>query len=178
LAGFKTEPRSVVGWAMWWSWFLLQLAMAGLVGLAMVAAGVLLLAGISGIIAWFHTDALVHRRWPWLSWPLMIAFDGLTAWWVASTKLGERRLRRELPAKIKAWALRCPLCDGSLPVWGGAFEHCPIEENFRWGGWGNPEGCFRLLCDPCARDVWFVAWLDGAVRPHLGWMWENKYKFS
>jgi hypothetical protein len=122
------------------------------------------------INAWFD------RRWPWISWPLTIVFDGFCAWWVVHAQVEDRRLRRDLPAKIKSTALRCPLCKGPLPFWAGVFERCPLEP-FPIREDGRPEGCFRLGCDPCGRDVWFTAWLDGTVRPHSGWMWENKYQY-
>ena len=157
---------------LWWLWLSVQLLMVPLFLAAVTMAVALVLVGIS----WFHADAWFDRRWPWISWPLTIVFDGFCAWWVVHTSVEDRRLRRDLPAKIKSQALRCPLCKGPLPVWAGVFERCPLEP-FPLRVDGRTEGCFRLSCAPCGRDVWFTAWLDGTVRPHSGWIWENKYQY-
>jgi hypothetical protein len=157
---------------LWRLWLSVQLLMVPLFLAAVTMAVALVLVGIS----WFHADAWFDRRWPWISWPLTIVFDGFCAWWVVHTQVEDRRLRRDLPAKIKSQALRCPLCKGPLPVWAGVFERCPLEP-FPIREDGRPEGCFRLGCDPCGRDVWFTAGLDGTVRPHSGWIWENKYQY-
>jgi hypothetical protein len=108
---------------------------------------------------------------------LLIAFCVYLAWAFVRYGVPNLRRRRELPAKINAQALRCPLCGGQLPIWRGAFETCPDEPiHTTWGFDGSPEGNFGLYCDYCRSKVWFSVWLDGTVRPHFGWMWKIKYR--
>jgi hypothetical protein len=108
---------------------------------------------------------------------LLIASWVYVAWAFVRYGVRELRRRRELPAKIDAQSLRCPLCDGQLPIWGGAFEACPDDPiHTTWGFGGPPEGSFGLYCDHCLCKVWFSAWLDGTVVPHCGWMWKMKYR--
>jgi hypothetical protein len=110
---------------------------------------------------------------------LLTAFWCYVAWAFIHHGAHERRLRRELPAKIKARAFRCPICGDTLPAWGGVFENCPadpVHATYASGGTekggGPPESSFRLGCARCDRDIWFSAWLDGTVRLHFGWLWE------
>jgi hypothetical protein len=113
-----------------------------------------------------------------LSQFLVLAFCVYVAWAFVRHAIRDLRRRLELPARINAQSLRCPLCGGQLPIWGGAFETCPDEPiHTAWGFDGSPEGSFGLYCDHCRCKVWFSAWLDGTVRPHLGWMWKLKYKY-
>jgi hypothetical protein len=108
---------------------------------------------------------------------LLIAFWVYAAWAFVRYGIPDLRLRRELPGKIKARSLRCPLCGGQLPIWGGAFETCPDEPTHTtWCCEVPPEGSFGLYCDHCRCKVWFSAWRDGTVRPHFGWMWEMEYR--
>jgi hypothetical protein len=58
---------------------------------------------------------------------LIGAFWCYAAWAVVYSRAHERRLRRELPAKLASRALRCPICGDTLPVWGGEFEKCPDD---------------------------------------------------
>ena len=126
-------------------------------------------------IAWLHADALFERRLPWVSRPAVIVLDACIARWILCVELEKVRLRRDLPGKVRSRAFRCPVCDGPLPAWGGAFERCPTGPSYRWGDWGQPEGCFRLGCEACGRDVPFAAWLDGTVRPDPYWVSRFKY---
>jgi hypothetical protein len=107
------------------------------------------------------------------------AFGCYVGWAFIRSGVPERRLRRELPGKIKSRALRCPICGDLLPAWGGVFERCPddpIHATYAYGamkeGDGAPLSSFRIRCARCDRDAWFSAWLDGTVRPHFGWLWE------
>ena len=143
---------------LWWLWLSAQFLMVPLFLAAVTMAVALILVGIS----WFHADAWFDRRWPWISWPLTIVFDGFCEWWVVHTQVEDRRLRRDLPAKIKSQALRCPLCKGPLPVWAEVFERCPLEP-FPSREEGRPEGCFRLRPRRVARCL--VHGLDRWNRP-------------
>ena len=114
-----------------------------------------------------------------ISYLLIIAFWCYAAWAFVRYGVAERRLRRELPAKIQSRALRCPICGDTLPAWGGVFEKCPddpVHAIYDCGGKergaGPPLSSIRLRCARCDRDVWFSVWLDGTVRVHFGWLWE------
>lgn len=105
---------------------------------------------------------------------LLTAFACYVLWAYLRYGLRDRRLRRELPAKLVGSPLRCLLCGESLPQWPGAFERCPDEpRHSTWDFPGTPVGSFGLDCGRCERRVWFSAWLDGTVRTHFGWLWEN-----
>jgi hypothetical protein len=159
-----------IGEVLWELGFVGTLAVVGgLVFGAIMSCVALLFGGI----AWLHADALFERRLPWVSWPAIVAFDGWIGWYLVRSKRDEMRLRRKLPGKIKLQALHCPLCGGPLRTWGGAFERCPPMPPHVSGVGEDPEGCFRLRCETCERDVWFAAFLDGTIRPHISWVLEN-----
>lgn len=109
---------------------------------------------------------------------LLTAFWCFVAWALILRFARERRLRGELPSKIRSRALRCPICGDPLPAWSGVFEACPYDPvHATYGitggnekGGGPPESNFRLRCARCDRDIWFSAWLDGTIRLHLGWL--------
>ena len=165
--------RPVVQIAVTTTCFVAQIAAAAILFSVFVASVPLLFAGL----AWLHMDALFGRRLPWLSWPAIVVLDTGIGWVLVLSTLNEMRLRRELPAKVRSRALRCPLCEGPVPAWDGAFERCPPPAPFpHWGDWGPPEGCFRVGCDCCGQNILFAAWLDGTVRAHPGWLFEHKYK--
>jgi hypothetical protein len=110
---------------------------------------------------------------------LIGAFRCYVSWAVVCYGAHERRLRRELPAKIRSRALRCPICGEKLPAWDGEFEKCPDDPvcsiydcGAKEKGAGPPLASLRLRCARCDRDVWFSVWLDGTFRLHFGWLWE------
>ena len=121
--GKKSEVPKPFGpsGSLWGLWIACRVA----AGLLVIMAFTFAIAMVLVAISWFHADAWFDRRWPWISWPLTIAFDGMAAWWIVRTEVEKRRLRRELPGKITSAAFQCPLCQAPLPGWRGVFETLP-----------------------------------------------------
>src|SRR4051812_39177592 len=99
------------GEVLWWLVLAGELAGGGMVAVLLMSVIPLSFVGI----VWLHEDALFKRRFPWVSWPVMVAFDVGFGWLLVRIQCDAMRQRRELPGKIGARALRCPLCDGPLP---------------------------------------------------------------
>jgi hypothetical protein len=145
-----------------WSWWraLWTVAISLVMFAGLVVAGTLLLAGASILAA----DALVYRRWLWLSVPVTVA--GCALLLRASSR--EVRARRRLIGAIKRRVLDCLSCGAPLPRWDGSFRRNPdAPEICQWVG-RRPEGSFRLHCGRCLRDAWFDAHIDGSVN-HTDW---------